>query len=632
VVLIRDRERQVELVEVGRADLLDGLPRRVEIASASYFLVRSGDELRLLSSVCPHKGGIVQDAEDHFQCPRHGWQFDYETGRCLNAPTRSLASFRVVEQDDVLYAELPSRALRRGGDRPPLTVPLTFQLHAHACLEIGYRGFTLLTDPWLAGPAFFGSWALYPPPRVDATRLRPDAIWISHEHSDHFHPQTLASFDRSIPVYLPDYPNRRLPARLAELGFEDVHPMPFGETVALADDLTLTCFEPASLWNDTILLVEADGFRYLNLNDAGVNHKIAQLVAPVDLISSSFSPGASGYPATWRHLAREEKLAIMERSRQGSLDMLKDAVQAYGARYLLPFASFFTLWHPEHRRYLELVRKNAPADVASALAGVDVEVIDLLPGEVWNARNGKRTRLPFEGRERIFDLDLMTRYADDSWDESVFSAYFPQSNGLARETVEDHLLRLNETPEMRFCEELTCVLRGFDEADRTQLEVAFEVAGHRLRLLPEPPLEPNLTIEAPLGILEQIVSENVSWDEAFIGYWCRLDRSPNVYHAGFWRLLQAPYYRRPPYLPLEPARELGSDSTIAGVLEAYGESADLVLRRHGLYCFGCSRSPFETIRLGAQKHGLTDHELERLVVELRAALGVSGPAQEEPVG
>src|SRR5207248_11258481 len=132
----------------------------------------------------------------------------------------------------------------------------------------------------------------------------------------------------------PDFPNRRLPARLAALGFEELHPMRFGETIAVEDDLTLTCFEPASLWNDTILLVEANGFRYLNLNDAGVNHKIAQLVAPVDLISSSFSPGASGYPATWAHLTREEKLAIMEQSRQGSLDMLRDAMHASGARFV----------------------------------------------------------------------------------------------------------------------------------------------------------------------------------------------------------------------------------------------------------------------------------------------------------
>jgi CMP-N-acetylneuraminate monooxygenase len=625
-------EAGMELVEIGRAQDLESLPKRVEIASASYFLALDSGELRLLSSVCPHKGGIVQDAGDHFQCPRHGWQFDHHSGSCLNAPARGLSSYQVIERDGALYAELPSRALRRGGDRPPLTSALTFQLHSHACLEIRYRGFTLLTDPWLVGPAFFGSWALWPPPRVDVSKLRPDALWISHEHSDHFHPETLAELPRSTPVYCPDFPNRRLPARLAELGFEDVHALPFGETVALGeeDDLTLTCFEPASMWNDSILLVEANGFRYLNVNDAGVNHKIAQLVAPVDLISSSFSPGASGYPATWAHLTREEKAAIMEQSRQGSLDMLRDAVGAYGARYLLPFASFFTLWHPDHRSYLELFRKNAPADVAAALEDVDVVVVDLLPGEVWNAANGKRTRVPFEARERIFDLDRMARYADESWNDDVFRAYFPAPDGLVQDEAEDYLLRLNETPEIRFCEELTCVLRGFDEADRTKVEVAFEVAGHRLSLLPEPPAEPNLTIEIPAALLERIVREHVSWDEAFIGYWCRLDRSPNVYHAGFWRLLQAPYYRKPPRLSAGTDAELGPDSTIAEVLERYGEPADLIMRRHGLYCFGCSRAPFETIRLGAMKHGLTDHDLERLVSELEAALAI-GDVPAEPV-
>jgi CMP-N-acetylneuraminate monooxygenase len=614
-------EREVETVELGRADRLETLPQRVEIGSTAHFLVRSTDGLRLISSVCPHKGGIVQDAGDHFQCPRHGWQFEHATGRSLNAPTRSLSSYPVFEREGVLYAELPRRALRRGGDRPVLVAPLTFQLHSHACLEIRYRGFTLLTDPWLAGPAFFGSWALYPPPRIDAKKLQPDAIWISHEHSDHFHPQTLALLDRATPVYCPDFPNRRLPARLVKLGFEDVHPMPFGETVELDDDLTLTCFEPASLWNDAILLLEANGFRYLNLNDAGVNHKIAQLVAPVDLISSAFSPGASGYPATWEHLKREEKIEIMERSRRGSLDMLLDAVGIYGARYLIPFASFFTLWHPDHRRYLELFRKNAPADVAAFFADGPVEVIDLLPGEAWNAQNGKRTRLPFEGRENVFSIERMARYADESWSEETFLAFFPHAHGLAVQEVEKYLLRLNDTPEMSFCEDLTGVLRGFDEQDRASVEVAFKVAQHGLEVLPQSPPEPNVTIQMPIGLLEQVVRENVSWDEALIGYWCRLDRSPDVYHAGFWRLLQAPYYRRPPQLPAESSHEIGADSTIAEVLERHGEAADLILRRYGLYCFGCSRSPFETIRLGSQQHGLTDHELERLVGELRAAVG-----------
>src|SRR5262249_61334734 len=114
-------------------------------------------------------------------------------------------------------------------------------------------------------------------------------------------------------------------------------------------------------------------------------------------------------------------------------------------------------------------------------------------------------------------------------------------------------------------------------------EVAFEVAGHRLHLLPEPRAEPNLTIDMPLGILEQVIRDGVSWDEAFIGYWCRMNRSPNVYHAGFWRLLQAPYYRKPPQLAPGEAGPVGPESTIAEVLESYGQPADLILRRHGLY-------------------------------------------------
>src|SRR5438093_13146824 len=127
-------EREVDRVEIGRAEDVRSFPHRVEIAHATYFLVRSGAELRLLSTVCPHKGGIVQDAGSCFQCPRHGWRFDHGTGRCLNAPARSLASFPVFERGGVLYAEVPSRPLHRGGDRPPLATPLTFQLHARACV------------------------------------------------------------------------------------------------------------------------------------------------------------------------------------------------------------------------------------------------------------------------------------------------------------------------------------------------------------------------------------------------------------------------------------------------------------------------------------------------------------------
>ena len=95
-----------------------------------------------------------------------------------------------------------------------------------------YEGFTLLTDPWLEadGPAFLGAWTQSPAADVSGADLRPDAILITHTStSDHFHEPTLRRFNRRTPIFVPDFPNERLPRRLAALGFSDVHRVRFGE-------------------------------------------------------------------------------------------------------------------------------------------------------------------------------------------------------------------------------------------------------------------------------------------------------------------------------------------------------------------------------------------------------------------
>ena len=115
----------------------------------------------------PHQGGAVFDKGTCFECPLHGWQFDRATGRCLNAPSRALAAIPVVEEDGVLYADIPepARTDRVGHGGRSGKAGLSIHLHSHACLELSYEGFTLLTDPWLDGPAFLGAWALSPPTR-----------------------------------------------------------------------------------------------------------------------------------------------------------------------------------------------------------------------------------------------------------------------------------------------------------------------------------------------------------------------------------------------------------------------------------------------------------------------------------
>jgi hybrid cluster-associated redox disulfide protein len=609
---------------LGPVDAFTTLPATVTIGSRTFFLVDDGSGFRLLSNVCPHQGGAVYDEGSRFECPLHGWRFDRVTGRCMNAPSRALSAVPVHVEDGVLYADLPGEtrldhvAAGRGA-----CVGLSVQLHAHACLEISYEGFTLLTDPWLDGPAFLGAWAQYPPAAVSGADLRPDAIVITHEHSDHFHEPTLRMFDRRTPVYVPDFPNQRLPQRLAALGFSNVTPIRFGEPRGVHGGWRITAFEPQSYWNDAFLLIEVAGLRIFNVNDAGVNARIAHMVAPVDILAVQFSAGASGYPWTWAHFSDDQKVAMSARACAGKLELIREAARLYGASTVLPFASHFTLWHPTHREYARLMKRNTLDDVKATLAGSTVEVIDLLPGERWDVGDGTISRLEND-RSTLYEPTRIAAYMDQAIDPETFAAHHPSEEGLTRPELVEYLDRLNAVPEIANCEDLTARIRALSSAaGRSALDVSFAVAGGRLRVLSEPPALPNLTITIPLGVLAAVVRDGLSWDEAFIGYWCRFDRDPNVYHAGFWRLLQAPYFKKPVSMPMPASGAIGRTSIVAEVLEAYGPEADRVFRRHGLYCLGCHHSTAESIESAARQHGVNAHGLDLLLRELAGARDVS---------
>jgi CMP-N-acetylneuraminate monooxygenase len=153
-----------------------------------------------------------------------------------------------------------------------------------------------------------------------------------------------------------------------------------------------------------------------------------------------------------------------------------------------------------------------------------------------------------------------------------------------------------------------------------ETDVAFEISGGRLRILSAVPDATNLLIEIPAGVLRRIILENISWDEAHIGYWCRFSRHPDLFHAGFWRLLQAPYFAKPANITRQTSGSITGTTIIAEVLEKFGDSADRIIRRYGLYCAGCHHSTADTIAQGAASHGLDDHHIQKLLRELNEAL------------
>lgn len=143
-------------------------------------------------------------------CPSHGWIFNPETGCSLNSPQSRLEKFSISFKNNDLYADLPIE-LNKKIISPKNSRGPKITIISNACILFEWKIFRILTDPWIEGPAYFGSWTNYPPSNISVNNLPPiDLIWISHEHSDHLHSYLLSFFDKNIPVMVPKLKNSRL--------------------------------------------------------------------------------------------------------------------------------------------------------------------------------------------------------------------------------------------------------------------------------------------------------------------------------------------------------------------------------------------------------------------------------------
>ena len=606
---------------IAHIDELDsGLNERV-IEGHKFFIYKDGNDIKIYDSVCPHQGATLHcDNKDLVYCKVHNWRFDAKSGESHNIQNANLFTHKAnIDKSGNIHIDNYALNAKQQTTTPPppqtnKLANITINMHAHACLEFIYNNFSLVCDPWIDGYAFFGAWRHYPKPLVKAKDIKPNAIWISHEHSDHFHAQTLLSFDKKIPIYIPAFANARLEKRLEDLGFLHIYSIPFGKRTKINDDFYITIYEPASLWNDAQALFEIGGFRILNINDAGINHRIHREIKSLDCICAAFSPGASGYPATYTHLDREQKVDIYEKSRIATLDMLVEVCRLYKARYFIPFASHFILNHPKHIEYMKIVRKNTIYNVLERFNKEDTEVIAMLAGDSFNVGDNKL--IQHERNKNLYHTDVIIQHIEDDFDEKQFLEYYPNKNEYVfdKKVALDYFVNLNKIPEMTFCEDLSVSVYPDSKLD---LAFSFIVEKGWLQIQDEVIESPNLTMKIPSEILMYICKNNESWDEATIGYWCEFSRNPDIYHTEFWRILQTPYYvKKPIYSLKNTCNMINESSNIAEVLETLGEISEKIFARYGLYCLTCNKAAMENIEQACLAHGIDTLRMQRMIKEL----------------
>lgn len=308
---------------------------------------------------------------------------------------------------------------------------MKFTILSHAGLEVEHNGVRIVCDPWLIGSCYWRSWWNFPePPAELIENLRPDYIYLTHLHWDHFHGASLKKlFSPETRILVPKVPTTRMLRDLEWLGFRNVTEIPHGGQLRLGDDFTLHSYQfgPSV---DSAMLLTGGGQTLFNCNDCkyfGLPlRQITGRFPKIDFMLRSHSSASAvpycieGYETAFPHL-RSQQDYIEEFSRFGL---------TVGARYAIPFASNHCFLHQETFRFNHTAVR--PEDVRlhyqqlAARQNSQSECVVMAPGSSWSDAEGFRI-VPFDySKQDEYLQSLLARH-----ESKLARQYQKESQALA---------------------------------------------------------------------------------------------------------------------------------------------------------------------------------------------------------
>ncbi len=248
-------------------------------------------------------------------------------------------------------------------------------------------GKTLLFDPWLIGSTYWRSWWNYPPCSQELVdSLKPDAIYITHVHWDHFAGASLRLFSPNTRIIIPKEPAGRMARDLDALGFHNYVELDHGASTYIGS-IKLTSYQ-FYIFTDSAAVVEADGKTLLNANDAklmgGPLKQVLKRHPHIDFVLRSHSSANS---RVMYEFIDETDEYFEDRERY--IDDFLCFTQATGAKYAIPFASNHCHLHKDvfgMNEYVVTPREVEEYFEQHNVASPQLKV--MVSGDSWDSDNG----------------------------------------------------------------------------------------------------------------------------------------------------------------------------------------------------------------------------------------------------
>ena len=265
---------------------------------------------------------------------------------------------------------------------------MKFQVLSHAGLLVSDQKQTLVCDPWIVGSTYWRSWWNYPPvtPELLAS-VRPDFIYLTHIHWDHFHGPSLRRFDRATPILVPKGHLGRLRRDLRTVGFTNVIELRHGEAFEITPTFRIYSYQFFPM-PDSGLVVECDGVTLFNANDSKfMGMPLAQIVhrhSPIDFVFRSHSSANS---RLCFEVTDDPQVPVDDPS--SYIRSFAAFAQKTHARYAVPFASNHCYLHRETFHLNRTIQTPFAIKEHFEEQGItSPQVAVMLSGDSWSSEDG----------------------------------------------------------------------------------------------------------------------------------------------------------------------------------------------------------------------------------------------------
>lgn len=496
----------------------------------------------IISRLCDHASGTLEPCkEKNFaECPLHGWRLDLEQLKYSNVNVnKETLDFEISDEVIIInefdtYLQLPEK-LSSIQDEQDLTI----RFIAHACLLFNLGNIKLITDPWLKGPCFLNSWWHKPAVCDDGLDqlLSADLVFISHNHPDHMHEETLQflyNHRPDIPIIVPSFKSKSTEIPVKRIGFKNVYPLVFNQIFEVNDQkLYISILKSGDFRDDSGLYISYGKKQALiTVDSSALNHY--HLPINIDLLATSFAGGASGHPWCFNHYQESDKKTISAKRRLSVRQSVNKYIQICKPNAYMPYAGFFSEDAPRDN-YIKLNnKKNSPDEIQQLLlkSFPTVTFINPTHTDLISISSSISATTSLIHREKETSKETITHYlsVEDLPDEEIF--YNSLTNYFKHCEFTDNLCLYLIPTHSDFKHKHLSIIVDFNKtANNIVILSSHDTLSHYQS---DQIQQRQLLIEVRASQLWQVIDKGKSWEELSIGFHCRIHRKPDVYNSDFW--------------------------------------------------------------------------------------------------